>query len=100
VNSLYSYYWDIVHDWNLGSFQSANVFLRDRLIFQYPILYYLTIVLDLVLRLSWSLKLSPHLHLDAEASIFLLEILEILRRTIWVYFRVENQYLKSSKNGV
>ena len=45
-------------------------------------MYYGAILVDLMLRCTWSLKLSPHLdHFnDLEGSIFIMEFLEVLRR--------------------
>ncbi|GAA5880690.1 hypothetical protein JCM3774_002796 [Rhodotorula dairenensis] len=66
-------------------------FLRPILLLPDPSVYYLCIVLDLVLRLTWSLKLSSHLHSaqEVEAGVFLVELLEVVRRWIWVYLRIE-----------
>jgi hypothetical protein len=58
----------------------------------YPLLVYpLLIFLNLVLRLTWSIKLSSHLHSDPDGSlaIFWLEIAELVRRWLWVFLRVE-----------
>ena len=54
--------------------------------------------MDFVLRCTWSLKLSPHLdHFnDLEGSIFIMELLEVGRRWIWIFFRVETEWSKSS----
>ena len=45
-------------------------------------MYYGAILIDLMLRCTWSFKLSPHLdHFnDLEGSIFIMEFLEVLRR--------------------
>lgn len=57
-------------------------------------LYYIAIVVDLLLRCTWSFKLSPHLdHFnDLEGGIFLMEILEVFRRWMWIFFRVETEW--------
>lgn len=58
----------------------------------FPISFYqIAIVLDLVLRFLWSLKLSSHLHhiVEWQGGVFFMEFLEILRRWVWVFFRVE-----------
>ena len=57
-------------------------------------MYYAAILLDLVLRCTWSLKLSPHLdHFnDLEGGIFVMELLEIFRRWIWLFFRMETEW--------
>lgn len=53
--------------------------------------YFLVVVLDLILRFTWSLKLSPHLHSihEIDLGIFILQALEVIRRWIWVYGRIE-----------
>jgi hypothetical protein len=57
----------------------------------------------LVLRLTWSIKLSSHLHADAlgEGSLFIfwLEVAELVRRWIWVFIRVEWEIVKRAQNG-
>lgn len=59
-------------------------------------MYYGAIVIDLLLRCTWSLKLSPHLdHFnDLEGGIFVMEFLEVLRRWMWIFFRVETEWGK------
>ncbi|CDS02163.1 hypothetical protein [Sporisorium scitamineum] len=46
---------------------------------------------DLLLRFFWSLKLSSHLHhlVEWQGGMFSMELLEIIRRWVWVFFRVE-----------
>lgn len=57
-------------------------------------MYYGAIVIDLMLRCTWSFKLSPHLdHFnDLEGGIFVMEFLEVLRRWMWIFFRVETEW--------
>lgn len=52
---------------------------------------------DLLLRFAWALKLSPHLEhfYDIEGGIFLLELLEVSRRFLWVFFRVETEHIRT-----
>nr|POE48405.1 protein erd1 like 1 [Quercus suber] len=59
--------------------------------------YYAMILTDLVLRFAWALKLSPHLEhfYDIEGVIFLLELLEVGRRFLWVFFRVETEWIRT-----
>jgi hypothetical protein len=66
-------------------------FLRPQLLLPDPLIYYLAVVIDLLLRFTWSLKLSSHLHVihELEQGTFLLEALEVLRRWMWVFIRVE-----------
>lgn len=106
VNSLYSFYWDVAKDWDLTLFSSArernapdHAFgLRRRLYIGPPNTYYGVILLDLMLRCTWSLKLSPHLdHIaDFESSIFIIEFLEVFRRWVWIFFRVETEWIRNN----
>ncbi|EST09706.1 EXS, C-terminal [Kalmanozyma brasiliensis GHG001] len=59
-------------------------------------MYQLAILLDLVLRFFWSLKLTSHLSLliEWQGGMFSMEVLEILRRWVWVFFRVEWEVVK------
>lgn len=54
-------------------------------------MYQAAILLDLLLRFFWSLKLSSHLHhlVEWQGGMFSMELLEIIRRWVWVFFRVE-----------
>ncbi|KAI0863605.1 EXS family-domain-containing protein [Xylaria cubensis] len=106
VNSFYSFYWDVAKDWDLTLFDGARARnkpehafgLRRTLRLGAPGLYYGVIALDLVLRCTWSLKLSPHLDrvADFESSIFIVELLEVLRRWIWIFFRVETEWIRNN----
>lgn len=119
INSLYSFYWDVAKDWDMTLFSSKTipwqrVFSRDfpprrvhhlsphawglrvDLKFRPVTVYYAVIVLDLLLRCTWSMKLSPHLDKfsDFETGIFLIELLEVFRRWVWIFLRVETERLR------
>jgi EXS family len=123
INSVYSFYWDVAKDWDLHLFtaihdkltgsspttlhshpsSSTSPFgLRERLVFPSPGIYYYAIALDLLLRFTWSLKLSPHLDhfADFESGIFVMETLEVGRRWMWIFFRVETEWVRSLGMGV
>jgi len=51
--------------------------------------YYGAIVLNFILRILWSFKLSVHFQLSQEGLTFVLEICEVFRRFVWILFRVE-----------
>lgn len=108
ANSLYSFYWDVTKDWDLtllvpsqsrpsSRYSTYPYGLRPRRHFHSPALYYTAIGLDFLLRLTWSLKLSPHLdHFnDLEGGIFTMEALEVVRRWIWIFFRVETEWVRN-----
>jgi len=111
VNSLFSFYWDVTQDWGLPipTFSSFSFFTSPSSLFRppsssftsqlrsprrmppyhSPYIYYGAIILDFLLRCTWSLKLSQYLdgiH-DLEGGIFLLQLVELLRRWMWVFFQ-------------
>lgn len=104
INSLYSFYWDVTNDWDLtlltrpsqpGSRKLWG--LRADLYIPRPALYYGVIAVNFCLRMTWSIKLSPHLHHlnDMEGGIFLLEVLEVFRRWVWIVFRTETEWVRT-----
>ncbi|CAH0049794.1 unnamed protein product [Clonostachys solani] len=110
ANSLYSFYWDVTKDWDLTLFLSKKertahthpFGLRDRLLMRPISLYYVVIAMDLMLRCTWSMKLSPHLDkfTDFESGIFLIEVLEVFRRWVWIFFRVETESIRQTPAGL
>lgn len=153
INSLYSFWWDVTHDWGFdlllprtkkpsdgrahspprplmlprihsrsglmtsrGSDESTKELIEEELSLmgerpisdkRYPYglrptlllplpVYPFVIFADLVLRLTWSIKLSSHLHAyaDGDRLIFLIEFAEVLRRWMWVFLRVEWELVK------
>lgn len=76
--------------------------LRTRLLYPLPV-YPLALFINLVLRLTWSIKLSSHLHANAQGEgslfIFWLEVAELVRRWIWVFIRVEWEIVRRAQDG-
>jgi hypothetical protein len=70
--------------------------LRPRLLFPDPLVYHLAIAIDFILRFTWSLKLSSHLHTvsEIESGVFMMEALELFRRWMWVFLRTEWEVVK------
>ncbi|KAJ1724010.1 protein-ER retention protein [Coemansia erecta] len=154
-NSLYSYYWDIAFDWNLGHLSNGSklsdivvpvqqpsprlktpaalvdsddeesntnvntrdldaasqpmpgswaadpslfkrkgfpFLLRPRLCFGPPQLYYIAMVIDFLLRITWTTKLTSYIQIDRMAyGGFWLNLLEIYRRWQWTFLRIEKE---------
>jgi len=108
INSLYSFYWDVTKDWDLSLFSlnsskrsdpSHPYGLRRHRYFHTPGIYYFVIAIDLLLRCTWSFKLSPHLdHFnDLEGGIFVMELMEVFRRWVWVFLRVETEWVRNNR---
>ncbi|KAJ1981815.1 protein-ER retention protein [Dimargaris cristalligena] len=78
---------------NTDSRTHCHPFLRPHIIFDNA-LYYAAIAINVLLRTTWTLKISPHLPIETlPLGGFTLEWLEVLRRWLWVYFRVEREWL-------
>lgn len=62
--------------------------------------YFWVIGSNLVLRCTWTYKLSAHLRHNY-LTVFTITALEIFRRFQWVFFRVENEWNKvNSKSNI
>lgn len=98
ISSLYAYWWDMKMDWGLfDSNAGENRFLREEIVYTSPAYYYFGVVEDFVLRFGWALSLSlvemGYIHGDLMVS--LLSPLEVFRRFVWNFFRLENEHLNN-----
>lgn len=97
VATLYGLYWDLVVDWGLLQRNSINPWLRDQLMLQNKAVYFLSMVANIILRLAWLLSLN-HLQFsrgNRHFQDFFVAILEVLRRGMWNFFRLENEHLNN-----
>ncbi|PSS16406.1 SPX and EXS domain-containing protein [Actinidia chinensis var. chinensis] len=104
LNSLYSFYWDVTRDWDLSGFTRIFKFSKPHLFSHFLYgrnwVYLWVIGSNLVLRCTWTYKLSAHLRHNY-LTVFTITVLEMLRRFQWVFFRVENEWNKgNSKSNV
>ena len=69
-------------------------------VFFYFQFYYLSIIEDLILRFGWTLSMSliEMGYIDSDLIFSILAPLEIFRRFIWNYFRLENEHLNNCGN--
>ncbi|KAG9147381.1 hypothetical protein Leryth_019526 [Lithospermum erythrorhizon] len=98
LTTIVNTYWDVVIDWGLLNRNSKNAWLRDRLLVPMNYVYFVAIVINILLRLVWmQLVLDftelPFLH--RRAFIAVVASLEIIRRGIWNFFRLENEHLNN-----
>ena len=91
IVNLYQSFWDIYVDWGLGRIHSSNFFLRDKIVYPKEF-YYIAIVLDVLIRYSWTLDF---IHLNKkkydEWKNLLFAIIELYRRVQWCIIRIENE---------
>ncbi|GFZ21482.1 EXS (ERD1/XPR1/SYG1) family protein [Actinidia rufa] len=97
IAMLFGTYWDIVMDWGLFQNNSKNRWLRDKLLIPHKSVYFVAMVLNVLLRLAWmqtvlNLQVS---FLHRQALIAVVAVLEIIRRGIWNFFRLENEHLNN-----
>jgi xenotropic and polytropic retrovirus receptor 1 len=99
-SSLYSFAWDVYMDWGLG--KKEHGYLGPLLMYPRKYYYFCTIALDLVLRFMWVLTLVPPSSGAAfavpEYLTALSMMLELFRRTVWGFFRLENEH-RSNASG-
>ncbi|KAI3944934.1 hypothetical protein MKW92_003561 [Papaver armeniacum] len=97
VAAIMSTYWDIVKDWGLLQRHSKNPWLRDKLLISHTSVYFIAMVLNVILRLAW-LQSVLNFHvtfLHRTALTTIVACLEILRRGMWNFFRLENEHLNN-----
>ncbi|KAB1209838.1 SPX and EXS domain-containing protein 1 [Morella rubra] len=104
LNSLYSFYWDVTRDWDLSVFTRIFKFskphLFSHLLYGRKWVYLWVIGSNLILRCTWTYKLSAHLRHNY-ITVFAITALEIFRRFQWIFFRVENEWNKmNSKSNI
>ncbi|KAF9433619.1 hypothetical protein BGZ76_009203 [Entomortierella beljakovae] len=98
--SIYTFVWDIYMDWGLfrfgknGGGAHGHPFLRQELVYSKVWVYYLAIVLDLIGRFAWGFRFIPT-SLGPIVVPFILALLEVLRRWMWNFFRLENEHLNN-----
>lgn len=127
INSGYSYYWDIFNDWELckrknNSDEEFPILLRPILHFSKYWTYYVVMFIDLILRFTWFVDVFPIFQLKNPflvddtptvpediikmqiekllLSRLLLRALEIIRRWLWIFFRLEREWVYTSLDYV
>ncbi|KAL0336425.1 UNVERIFIED_CONTAM: Phosphate transporter [Sesamum radiatum] len=97
IATIYSTYWDIVMDWGLFQRSSKNRWLRDKLLIPHKTVYFVAIVLNVLLRLAWMQTVMniTIFSLHRQTMVALVASLEIIRRGLWNFFRLENEHLNN-----
>uniref|UniRef100_A0A0D9WQ09 Uncharacterized protein n=1 Tax=Leersia perrieri TaxID=77586 RepID=A0A0D9WQ09_9ORYZ len=98
IATIYQLYWDFVKDWGLLQFNSKNPWLRNDLILKQKYIYFLSMGLNLILRLAWlQTVIHPNIgSLDSRVTLFFLAALEVIRRGHWNFYRLENEHLNNA----
>ncbi|KAF3432615.1 hypothetical protein FNV43_RR27355 [Rhamnella rubrinervis] len=96
--TLYQLYWDFVKDWGLLQINSKNPWLRNELMLRRKIIYYFSMGLNLILRLAWlqTILHSSFENVDYRVTGLFLAALEVIRRGMWNFYRLENEHLNNA----
>lgn len=98
INGLYCSFWDIFMDWSLGNPFAKHRFLRDQLAYRNKWIYYIAMIENTILRQQWIFyALFTHDLQHGAAMSFFVGLAEVIRRGIWVLFRVENEHANNVK---
>ncbi|XP_054620079.1 xenotropic and polytropic retrovirus receptor 1 homolog isoform X2 [Dunckerocampus dactyliophorus] len=100
VSSCYTLVWDLKMDWGLFDRNAGeNTFLREEIVYPHKAYYYSAIVEDVLLRFSWILTVSlstiSSLHGVSDILATTLAPMEVFRRFVWNFFRLENEHLNN-----
>lgn len=80
-------------DWSLLNPYAKKRFLRDTLAYKQTWIYYGAMVLDPILRFNWIFyAIFAHEIQHSAILSFLISFSEVIRRGIWLVFRVENEH--------
>ncbi|XP_050239305.1 phosphate transporter PHO1 [Quercus robur] len=96
VATIYQLYWDFYRDWGLLRSTSKNLWLRDNLILKNKSIYYMSMALNAILRVTW-LETIMKFDRGPEKKLphFLLDSLEVIRRGHWNFYRLENEHVNN-----
>ncbi|KAF9993987.1 hypothetical protein BGZ80_002857 [Entomortierella chlamydospora] len=102
VNSIYSGGSGSTHSSNnndnsgaVYSMKQRRIGMRSYLHYEDRLFYIMAVILDFLLRTTWMLKLVSNIQIEEyEGGVFTMECLEVLRRWIWVLFRLESEMVK------
>nr|CAH7765826.1 unnamed protein product [Callosobruchus chinensis] len=98
ISSSYAYTWDIKMDWGLlDKSAGENKFLREEIVYSSTCFYYFAIIEDFVLRFIWvlSVYLTEMGYIGGDIMTSVLAPLEVFRRFVWNFFRLENEHLNN-----
>ncbi|KAG5240155.1 EXS family protein [Salix suchowensis] len=100
IAAIFCTYWDLVFDWGLLQRHSKNRWLRDKLLVPYKSVYFGAMVMNVLLRFAWLQTVLDFRFrsLHEQTTIAIVASLEIIRRGIWNFFRLENEYLNNVGN--
>ncbi|KAJ0095395.1 hypothetical protein Patl1_16792 [Pistacia atlantica] len=87
----------LVFDWGLLNRHSKNRWLRDKLLVSKKSVYFIAMILNVLLRFAWMQTVIKFdfTFMHRNTLIATVACLEIIRRGIWNFFRLENEHLNN-----
>ncbi len=100
ISSTYKLLWDLKMSWGLFDKNAdKNRFLRDHLVYSSKYYYYFAIVQDIILRYIWVINIFTQFTTGtaeySDMTGFAFALVELIRRFIWNFFRLENEHLNN-----
>jgi hypothetical protein len=100
IGATYKVIWDLKMDWGFFDKNAGeNKFLRDQIVYPSKFYYYVAILEDIIFRYIWIINVFMQFRTTsaeyADVSGFIFGLIEIFRRFIWNYFRLENEHLNN-----
>jgi hypothetical protein len=93
VNAVYCSIWDLFMDFSLMQKHPSKFLLRDITAIKKPVVYYVIMVVDVILRFSWIFyAIFTHNAQHSTIVTFLISFAEASRRGMWTLIRVENEH--------
>ncbi|VVB03943.1 unnamed protein product [Arabis nemorensis] len=97
IAAIFCTYWDLVLDWGLLNRTSKNPWLRDKLLVPQKKVYFIAMILNILLRFAWLQTVLDFnfSFMHRQTMVAVVASLEIIRRGIWNFFRLENEHLNN-----
>ncbi len=100
IGATYKVIWDLKMDWGFFDKNAGeNKFLRDQIVYPSRFYYYAAIVENILFRYIWLINVFMHFRTRsaeyADVIGFIFGLIEIFRRFLWNYFRLENEHLNN-----
>ncbi|KAF8050987.1 hypothetical protein N665_1835s0002 [Sinapis alba] len=95
--AIFCTYWDFIHDWGLLNPTSKNPWLRNELLIPQKKVYFIAMILNVLLRFAWIQTVMDFnfSFMHRQTMVAVVASLEIIRRGIWNFFRLENEHLNN-----
>lgn len=100
LGATYKVIWDLKMDWGFFDKNAGeNKLLRDQIVYPSKFYYYAAVVQNILFRYIWIVNVFMQFRTRsaeyADVIGFIFGLIEIFRRFIWNYFRLENEHLNN-----